>query len=207
RYPGGNFVSNHRWRDAVGPKTERPRRPDSAWRSVETHQFGTDEFMEWCETLGTDPMLAVNRGIAGPAEAAELVEYCNLSGGTSVADERIANGHTTPYGVKLWCLGNEMDGPWQAGHVPAQVYAQRAAQAGIVMKGLDPSIQTIVCGSSGNFMKTYMHWDRTVLEYCWDYVDYIAAHRYSSNERQDSAWYLAEGVEIDRVLADYAGLL
>jgi alpha-N-arabinofuranosidase len=207
RYPGGNFVSCYDWRDGIGPREQRPARPDYAWRSVETNQFGTDEFMQWCAQLGTQPMLAVNLGTGGTAEAVALLEYCNMPAGTSWADRRVQNGHAAPYGVKLWCLGNEMDGEWQAGHVPAEVYAQRAWQAGVMMKGLDPSIETVICGSSNNAMSTYMEWDRAVLEYCWDKVDYISAHRYSGNRRDDSAWFLAEGVEIDRVLADYAGLL
>lgn len=207
RYPGGNFVSCYDWRDGVGPKDHRPVRPDYAWRSLESNQFGVDEFLPWCRLLGTAPMMAVNLGTLGTAEAAQLVEYCNLPGGTLWSDRRKANGAADPYGVKLWCLGNEMDGSWQAGHVPADVYAQRAGQAAVMMKGMDPSIELIACGSSGNFMKTYLHWDRTVLEYCWENIDYISAHRYSSNSRQDSAWFLAEGVEIDRVLDDYVGLL
>jgi alpha-N-arabinofuranosidase len=207
RYPGGNFVSSYDWKDGIGPKDQRPVRPDFAWRSLETNQFGTDEFMQWCKALGTEPMMAVNLGTAGAGAAAELVEYCNLPGGTFWSDRRKTNGHADPYGVKLWCLGNEMDGPWQAGHCPADVYAQRASQAGMMMKGIDNSIQTIACGSSARGLSTYLHWDRTVLEYCWDQIDYISAHRYSANDRQDSAWFLAEGVEIDRVLEDYAGLL
>lgn len=207
RYPGGNFVSCYDWRDGIGPREGRPTRPDYAWKSIETNQFGTDEFMQWCGQLGTEPMLAVNLGTASTADAVALLEYCNLPAGTSWADRRVQNGHAAPYGVKLWCLGNEMDGEWQAGHVPAEVYAQRAWQAGVMMKGLDPSIETVICGSSNNAMSTYMEWDRVVLEYCWDKVDYISAHRYSGNRSDDSAWFLAEGVEIDRVLAEYAGLL
>jgi alpha-N-arabinofuranosidase len=207
RYPGGNFVSCYDWRDGVGPKANRPTRPDYAWRSRETNQFGTDEFMAWCKLVNTEPMMAVNLGTAGTAAAGELVEYCNLPTGTLWSDRRKANGHADPYNVKLWCLGNEMDGIWQAGHVTADEYARRAQQAGVMMKGLDPTIQTIAAGSSGRFMNTYMNWDRTVLEYCWDQIDFISAHRYSNNDRQDSAWFLAEGVEIDRVIEDYAGLL
>ena len=207
RYPGGNFVSSHRWRDAVGPRHERPRRPDFAWHSVETNQFGTDEFMAWCDALGTEPMMAVNLGTAGPAEAAELVEYCNLSGGTRVADERVTNGHPHPYGVKLWCLGNEMDGPWQAGHVPAQTYAERASAASSLMKGLDPAIETTACGSSHRLMPTYLLWDRTVLEHCWEQIDFLSAHRYSRNDHGDSASFLAEGVVVDEILTQYRGLL
>ena len=204
RYPGGNFVSCYDWRDGIGPRDQRPVRTDYAWRSLESNRFGTDEFMVWAKRLGTEPMMAVNLGTAGTADAAALVEYCNLPRGSHWADRRPVDA---PYGVKLWCLGNEMDGPWQAGHVPADVYAQRALSAANVMRGLDRSIQTVACGSSARTMATYLAYDRTVLEYAWDGVDYISAHRYSDNSRDDTPWYLAEGVEIDRVLADYAGLL
>jgi alpha-N-arabinofuranosidase len=207
RYPGGNYVSACDWKDGVGPVEKRPRRPDFAWQSIESNRFGTNEFMKWCQKLGTEPMMAVNLGTAGATEAAQLVEYCNLPVGTMWADLRREHGRESPYGVKLWCLGNEMDGPWQAGHVPAEVYAQRAMQASQLMKGLDSSIQTIACGSSGRFMPTYLQWDREVLEYCWTSVDFISAHRYSENWRNDTAWFLAEGIEIDRIIADYAGLI
>jgi alpha-N-arabinofuranosidase len=207
RYPGGNFVSCYDWKDGIGRPPQRPVRPDYAWRSRETNQFGTDEFMAWCRAVDTEPMMAVNLGTLGTAAAGELVEYCNLPVGTMWSDRRRANGHAEPYGVKLWCLGNEMDGIWQAGHVPADEYARRAQQAAVMMKGLDPTIQTIACGSSFRAIPTYMHWERTVLEYAFDQIDFISAHRYSSNDRQDSAWFLAEGVEIDRVIDDYAGLL
>jgi len=207
RYPGGNFVSCYDWKDGIGPRDQRPARPDYAWRSVESNHFGTDEFMEWCEDLGTEAMMAVNLGTAGTTEAVQLLEYCNHAAGTYWSDLRAKHGHPDPYNVKLWCLGNEMDGPWQAGHVPAQVYAQRADQAALMMKGIDPRIETIICGSSHNRMPTYMEWDREVLEYCWDKVEYISAHRYSNNYRGDSAWFLAEGIEIDRTLDDYAALL
>ncbi len=207
RYPGGNFVSGYDWVDGIGPRDKRPARPDYAWKSVETNQFGTDEFMDWCHALGTAPMMAVNLGTGSTTSAGALLEYCNLPSGTFYADQRIKHGHAEPYAVKLWCLGNEMDGDWQAGHVPAEAYAQRASQASILMKGLDPSIQTVVCGSSTSAWPTYMHWDHTVLDYCWEYVDCISAHRYSENQRDDSAWYLADGIEVDRVLGDYQALL
>ena len=207
RYPGGNFVSCYNWKDGIGPRDSRPVRPDYAWTSLESNQVGTDEFMMWAKLLGTEPMMAVNLGTAGTAEAAQLLEYCNLAPGSYWADQRAKNGHPAPYGIKLWCLGNEMDGPWQAGHVSAEVYAQRAEQAAVVMRGLDPSIETVICGSSGREMKTYLDWDRVVLEYCWDKADYISAHQYSENRRDDSAWFLAEGVAIDRTVEDYRALL
>jgi alpha-N-arabinofuranosidase len=207
RYPGGNFVSAHDWRDAVGPVDQRPRKPDFAWRSIETHRFGTDEFMAWCADLGTAPMMAVNLGTGSPADAAALVEYCNLPAGTSLADRRAAHGHPEPYDVRLWCLGNEMDGPWQAGHVPAATYAERALVASQLMKGLDPRIETVAVGSSHRLLPTYLEWDRTVLEHCWDSIDYLSAHRYSRNDRDDTASFLAEGVVIDEILDHYRGLL
>jgi alpha-N-arabinofuranosidase len=207
RYPGGNFVSNYLWTDGIGPRAQRPARPDYAWKSIETNAFGTDEFIAWCREAGTRPMLAVNLGTCGPKEAEALLEYCNLQAGTHWAERRAANGSREPYGVKVWCLGNEMDGPWQAGHVPAEEYARRAEQAAKLMKGLDPTVELVACGSSGRGMSTYLTWDRVVLEYCWNEVDYISAHRYSENRRNDTAWFLAEGVEIERVIRDYAGLI
>lgn len=207
RYPGGNFVSAYDWRDGIGPKDRRPTRPDFAWKSLETNQFGTDEFLAWCKAAGTAPMMAVNLGTDGPRQAAEWVEYCNLGVKTSLTQQRADNGHPDPYGVKLWCLGNEMDGPWQAGHVPAEVYAQRAQAASALMRGIDETIETIICGSSGRGMPTYLDWDRVCLEYCWDHVDYVSAHRYSSNAKGDTPAFLAEGVDIDRHIAEYAGLL
>ena len=206
RYPGGNFVSTYNWTDGIGPRDQRPAKPDYAWKSVESNQFGTDEFMEWCKEANTAPMMAVNLGTKGTADAASLLEYCNLPVGTYWADKRAENGHKDPYGVKLWCLGNEMDGPWQAGHVPAEEYARRAQQAGLVMKGLDPSIELVACGSSGRAMGTYLEYDRITLEYCWNETDYVSAHRYTNNNRNDSAWYLAEGIEIERIIEDYEGL-
>ncbi|HEU4582630.1 MAG TPA: alpha-L-arabinofuranosidase C-terminal domain-containing protein [Polyangiaceae bacterium] len=207
RYPGGNYVSAYDWKDTVGPRAARPRRPDYAWQSVESNQFGIGEFMTWCEALGTSPFLAVNLGTGDAASAGQLVEYCNLPSGTFYSDLRVQHGQASPYAVKLWGLGNELDGPWQAGHVPAEVYARRAFQASFLMKQLDSNIETVAAGSSGRGMPTYLAWDREVLETCWDTIDYISAHRYSSNAAKDSAAYLAEGVEIDRILADYAAVI
>src|SRR3984885_11889982 len=205
RYPGGNFVSGYDWRDGIGPKNQRPARHDQAWKSTESNQFGVDEFMRWIRLLGSEPMMAVNLGTARAPEAAALLEYCNSSSG-NWADQRKKNGHADPYHVKLWCLGNEMDGPWQSGHCSADEYSTRACEAARLMKKLDPTIQTAVCGSSGPGMKTYLQWDRTVLEDCWDSADYLSAHYYASNERNDTAWFLAEGVQIDRIIDDYAKL-
>src|SRR5258708_8435872 len=207
RYPGGNFVSCYDWTDGIGPRDKRAVRPDFAWKSIETNQFGTDEFMAWCTQLGVAPMMAVNLGTGNLASAAALLEYCNLSGETSWADRRVQNGHVEPYHVELWCLGNEMDGEWQAGHMPAAAYAQRAKQTSSLMKGLDSTIQTVICGSSTNSLPSYMHWDLTVLETCWEVADYLSVHKYSENLGNDTASFLAEGIEIDRILDEYAALL
>ncbi|MDP6824251.1 MAG: alpha-N-arabinofuranosidase [Dehalococcoidia bacterium] len=207
RYPGGNFVSNYDWKDGIGPAARRPVRADFAWQTSEPNIFGTDEFMDWCRAVGTGPMMAVNLGTGTAKSASEMVEYCNHPSGTYWSDLRRSNGHEDPHDVRLWCLGNEMDGPWQAGHVPAAEYALRAEQAGKLMKGVDPTIETVIAGSSGNHMPEYMEWDRVALEYTWDHVDYISAHRYSRNERDDTPWFLAEGVEIDRIIQDYRSLL
>ena len=203
RYPGGNFVSGYHWQDGIGPREKRPRRRALAWRSIETNQFGPDEFMEFAKELGTEPMWAVNLGTGTIQEAADLVEYMNLPTGTHYSDLRAANGHKDPYGVKYWCLGNEMDGPWQIGQMDAATYAEKAVQASKLMRWTDPSIQTIACGSSATSMSSYPDWDRTVLDRTYDQIDYYSMHHYAANPyptmtnlglEKDTDSYLASNV-------------
>ena len=197
RYPGGNFASGYHWRDGIGPRSKRPTVRELAWQSIETNQFGTDEFLALCGRMGWEPMLTVNLGTGTPEEARDWVEYCNAPVGSRVADQRGANGRSEPYGVPLWCLGNEMDGSWQLGHVPARDYAIRAQQASKLMKDLDGSIQTVVCGSSGTWVPTFAEWDREVLRYVGDHADFISLHRYVDNRAGDTPGFLASGVSID----------
>src|SRR5262245_41127195 len=113
RYPGGNFLSGYNWEDGVGPKESRPARLDLAWGRPETNEFGTNEFMLWLERAGMEPMFAVNLGTRGPDEARRFIEYCNHPGGSFYSDLRRSHGVEKPHNIKFWCLGNEMDGPWQ----------------------------------------------------------------------------------------------
>jgi alpha-L-arabinofuranosidase len=198
RYPGGNFVSGYHWRDGVGPRSTRPRVRELAWKSVETNEFGTDEYLGLCERMGWTPMLAVNLGTGTPEEARDWLEYCNAPAGTRVADARVANGRTEPWGVRLWCLGNEMDGPWQLGHAPAGHYAIRAQQAAKLMKDLDPKVETVACGSSSNLMPSFLEWDQTVLAAMGDFADYVSLHRYADNRAGETPNYLAFGASVDR---------
>jgi len=202
RYPGGNFASGYHWLDGVGPRQHRPTVRELAWRSLEPNRFGTDEYVQLCRKMGWQPMITVNLGTGTPEEARNWVEYCNCPAGTRYADLRAAHAAPEPYAVKLWCLGNEMDGPWQLGHVPADAYALRARQAAKMMKDTDPSIELVVCGSSGPGMPTYMDWDRTVLEGLGELADYISLHRYVGNPSGDTADYLAVTGAIDRQIEE-----
>lgn len=200
RYPGGNFVSGYNWEDGIGPKASRPKRMELAWTSLETNEFGTDEFMKWCRKTGTEPMMAVNLGTRGPDDARKLVEYCNHPGGTALSDLRRQNGSEEPYGVKLWCLGNEMDGTWQMGHKTAREYARTATEAAKLMKWTDPSIETVICGSSSWGMNTFGEWETTVLEEAWDHVDYISMHQYHGNGDNYLENFLAKGTETENFI-------
>src|SRR5437588_12992627 len=177
RYPGGNFVSGYRWEDGVGPKEDRPRVLDKAWDSIETNQFGTNEFIAWCRLVGAAPLMGLNLGTGTPEQAAALVEYCNVEKGTRWSDLRREHGIAEPHRVQHWCLGNEMDGPWQIGHMSATEYGLKAADAARQMRYVDHGVQLVACGSSGPFMPTYLEWDREVLEQCYDYVDGLSLHR------------------------------
>jgi alpha-N-arabinofuranosidase len=208
RYPGGNFVSGYNWLDGVGPKQDRPRVLDKAWNSLNTNQFGTNEFMAWCRAVGTQPLMGLNFGTGSAEDAAALVEYCNVDKGTRWSDLRRKHGVAEPYGVTHWCLGNEMDGPWQIGHMTATEYGYKAADAARQMRAVDPSpsLQLVACGSSGPGMPTYLEWDREVLEQCYEYVDALSLHRYVGNTKEetggDSGKYLALNLSMERQIEE-----
>ena len=207
RYPGGNFVSGYRWDDGTGPKDKRPRRPELAWGTTETNEVGVDEFQAWCGKAGSSVMMAVNLGTRGPEEARNLVEYCNFKSGTYYADLRRANGFEEPFGIKTWCLGNEMDGSWQMGAKTATEYGRIACEAAKLMKWTDPDIELVVCGSSGSGMCG--DWEAEVLKHTYDHVDYISLHSYYGNPANDTASFLASSMDMDRfirtvcAIADY----
>jgi len=207
RYPGGNFLSGYNWLDGVGPKDQRPRRRELAWQSIETNQFGTNEFMEFCKRINAAPMLGVNMGTGSIQSASDLVEYCNTASGTYWSDLRIRHGHRDPHNVRYWCVGNEMDGPWQIGHLDAVAYGNKAFEAAKMMKWMDPSIQTILCGSSNDRMETYPEWDRTTLEIAWENVDYLSMHYYAGNRANDTTSYLASAVAFERFVDTLEGTL
>lgn len=200
RYPGGNFVSGYHWEDGVGPKEKRPARAELAWSVIESNQFGLNEFVDWTGKAGSKPMMAVNLGTRGPEEARNLLEYCNFPGGTYYSDLRKQHGYETPHNIKLWCLGNEMDGPWQMGHKTAAEYGRVAAETGRMMKMLDPSIELVACGSSNLYMPTFGQWEDTVLSECYDTVDYISLHQYYNNAANRTADFLASNVAMDQFI-------
>ncbi len=206
RYPGGNFVSGYNWLDGVGPKQNRPRVLDKAWNSIESNQFGTNEFLAWCKLAGTKPLMGLNLGTGTPEEAAALVEYCNVEKGTRWSELRRQHGVSEPWKVQHWCLGNEMDGPWQIGHMSATEYGSKAQDAARQMRDVDPDLKLIACGSSGPFMPTYLEWDREVLEQCYDYVDGLSLHRYFGNSERDTgndtAKYLALNLSMERQITE-----
>ncbi|OEU86546.1 alpha-L-arabinofuranosidase [Streptomyces abyssalis] len=202
RYPGGNFVSGYHWEDGIGPAADRPRRLDLAWRSIETNQVGTDEFLGWARRQGVEPMMAVNLGTRGIDAARALVEYCNIPGGTAWSDLRVKNGVREPHGVRLWCLGNEMDGPWQTGHTTAREYGRLAAEAGKSMHQVDPSIELVACGSSNARMPTFGEWERQVLHETYDEADYLSLHAYYEETGGDRASFLASGAQMDAYISD-----
>lgn len=198
RYPGGNFVSGYNWIDGIGPLENRPKRLDLAWRSMETNEIGIDEFVDWCRKAGSQVMEAVNLGTGTPADAGYLVEYCNHPSGTYWSDLRRKNGHGQPHNIKVWCLGNEMDGPWQIGHLSAADYGKKALEAAKIMRWVDPGIQLVACGSSNTEMPTFPEWDRTVLEYLYEQVDFISLHRYYGHDDTNTVGdFLASFMDMD----------
>ena len=202
RYPGGNFVSGYNWEDGIGPRDKRPAVTDLAWFSVEPNQVGTDEFLSYCKRIGCEPILAVNLGDAGMKEARNLIEYTNLKGGTLYSDLRIRNGCAEPHRVRYLCLGNEMDGQWQIGHKTPYEYGRLAHETAKTMRMVDPDIRLIACGSSGYSARTFPEWEHTVLDECYESVDYLSMHEYFRNFDGDTASFLASGHILDRFIGE-----
>ena len=207
RYPGGNFVSAYRWEDGIGPKDQRPVRLDLAWRSKETNQVGINEFAIWAEKAGIDMMLAVNLGSRGLEDARDFLEYVNFPGGTHLSDLRRSHGAEKPHDVKMWCLGNEMDGPWQVGHKTAVEYGRLANETAKAFKLFDKSIEAVVCGSSNDRMPTYPEWERQVLEECYENVDYISLHKYFDNKSGDTLNFFGKIEETGRYIQAIGGTI
>ncbi|MBD9698643.1 alpha-N-arabinofuranosidase [Flavimobilis sp. GY10621] len=204
RYPGGNFVSGYRWEDGVGPVEQRPTRLDLAWHSSDPNTVGVDEFMRWAAKAEVEPMMAVNLGTRGVQEALDLLEYCNVPSGSYFSDLRRANGVEEPYRIKMWCLGNEMDGPWQIGHKTAEEYARLAAETARAMRMMDPNLELVVCGSSSSDMPTFGEWERVVLTEAYEFVDHVSAHAYYWEENGDLASFLASAVDMDHFVESVA---
>lgn len=211
RYPGGNFVSGFNWEDSIGPVEQRPRRLELAWNVTETNAFGLHEFCKWAGLAKTDVMMAVNLGTRGADAARNLVEYCNHPSNTYYSDLRRKNGAEEPFKIKTWCLGNEMDGPWQMGHKTATEYGRLACETAKVMRMVDPSIELVVCGSSGIGMPTFGAWEAEVLEHTYEQVDYISLHQYYGNHENDTPNFLARTMDMDKFITsviaacDYVG--
>ena len=197
RYPGGNFVSGYDWEDGIGPREDRPRRLDGAWHTVETNAFGLHEFVDWSRQAGTEIMEAINLGTRGVDAARAIVEYANHPGGTRLSDLRAKNGHKDPFNIKLWCLGNEMDGPWQIGHKTAEEYGRLAQEAAKAMRYVDPDIELVACGSSNSRMPTFGDWEQTVLTQTYNEVDYVSLHAYYHEYEGDAGSFLASAVDTD----------
>lgn len=200
RYPGGNFVSGYNWEDGVGPLELRPQRLDLAWGTTEPNAFGTNEFMKWCRKANTDCMMAVNLGTRGAEEARNLVEYMNHKGNSAWADLRKAHGYEEPWGVKLWCLGNEMDGRWQMGAKTATEYGRLANEAAKLMKWTDGSIETVLCGSSSRNSPTFGEWEAQSLDIAYDNIDYVSLHQYYENRAGDTPSFLAKTLELEEFI-------
>jgi len=206
RYPGGNFVSGYNWEDGIGPRAERPKRLDLAWKTVESNEVGLHEFVGWCKEVNAEPNMAINLGTRGVDAARNIVEYCNHKSGSYWSDLRRKNGAEEPFAIKTWCLGNEMDGPWQIGSKTADEYGRIAVESAKVMKWVDDSIELVACGSSSSEMPTFASWEATVLEHTYDHVDYLSLHRYYGNQKNDLQSYLAKSIDMDNFIKNVAAI-
>ncbi len=208
RWPGGNFSSNYNWKDGIGPRDQRPARLEMAWGTVESNRFGTHEFLDYTEALGIEPYVCTNLGTGSWTDAQQWVEYCNVADGTAMTKLRRQNGREKPWGVKYWGLGNEMDGPWQMGHRTAEDYGKFALEAAKLMKWTDPNVKLIAAGSS-NFGAgiDWVGWNREVLAYLKDHIEYLSLHTYVGNAANDYYDFVAVSNQLDDRIKTAAGTI
>lgn len=200
RYPGGNMVSSYNWEDGAGPRNQRPKRLDLAWRSIETNQIGLNEFVDWANKANTDVMMAVNLGTRGIDDARNLIEYTNHTGDTYWSELRKSHGYEAPHNIKTWCIGNEMDGPWQIGQMTPEEYGRKAKETAKAMRTVDPTIELVSCGSSNSSMDTFPVWEATTLDHTYEEVDYISLHQYYTNYENDTGNFLAKNMDMDNFI-------
>ena len=207
RYPGGNFISSFNWEDSVGPVEDRPTRLDLAWKTRETNEFGLNEFITWCKKTNIEPMYAINLGTKGIDSARNILEYCNHPSGSYWSDLRIKHGFKEPHNIKMWCLGNEMDGEWQVGHKTACEYGRLVHEVAKSMRKFDSNLELIAAGSSNELMSTFPDWEREVLEHTYDSIDYIALHRYWTNYDKNTSSYLSSSVALQEYIRNVEGTI
>ena len=151
RWPGGNFVSGYHWENGIGPWEQRPTVDNPAWPNLEYHLFGTDEFVQFCCEVKCEPMICLNAGDGTPEEAAAWVEYCNGPADSEYGAKRAKNGHSEPYNIKFWEVGNEIYGKWQTGWSTPGGYSDRYRRYATAMKKADPFITLIANGAPAYF--------------------------------------------------------
>jgi alpha-N-arabinofuranosidase len=207
RYPGGNFVSGYRWRDGVGPREERPSRIDMAWNDLDSNHFGTNEFVEFCRKLGTEPYLVVNCGDGDMREARDWVEYCNSDQNTALANLRRKHGYDAPHNVKYWGIGNEVDGHWQIGYKTPEEYARAYLEFAKVMRWIDPSIKLIASAASHWQSGSVVERAQLLMEQASKFIDYLSIHWYIGNPNDDFNAYMATSEVLEERLCAYEGLI
>jgi alpha-N-arabinofuranosidase len=198
RWPGGCFADVYRWENGIGPREQRPTLTNGYYRaSRETHQFGTDEFLHWCELLRAKPYINVNLGSGTLDEALRWLEYCNGPADSPQGQRRAANGRAEPYQVRHWGIGNETWGPWEVGHSDAPTYAANLRTWAEAMKAQDPSIKVLGVGSSTGSDPA---WDNEVLDQAGHLIDYLTFHIYghstnTSGEEFDAVVFTPHHIE------------
>ena len=201
RWPGGNFLMGYNWQDGIGPKSQRPARINMAWGGIDNNHVGTDEWFALNNAIGSENIVAVNLGLGTIQDAAYWLEYCNYPKGTYYSDLRAKNGHPASYKVKIWDLGNEVDGkPWELGHKNAEDYIEVAREAAKAMQAVDNSIELVGCGSSWYSVNTWDDWNRKILMGIGDKIKYLAIHSYWENS-PDYYTHMGDGAKIfdDRI--------
>ncbi len=192
---GGGFGEYYHWREGIGPRNQRRTTRNLFWGGYESNHFGTDEFLRWCAAIGAEPILQVNVATGSRQEALDWMEYCNASAPSELAAERSRNGHSEPYGVKYWQIGNEN----LILHTPEE-YGREVRRFGTYMRQAEPDAKLIVRGT----WNIATDFNQRLMEYLGDQlylIDLLSLHCYTyppplSSPGESDTYQVVAGAEL-----------
>jgi alpha-N-arabinofuranosidase len=215
RWPGGCFADEYHWRDGIGPRDKRPRKPNASWGGVDTNAFGTHEFLMLCEMIGAEPYINGNLGTGGAQEMMDWIEYMTSDSESTLANLRRQNGREKPWKVPYFAVGNESWGC--GGEMRPEFYADEYRRYATFVKNYSGNrVHKLAVGSSDD----KYNWTEVLMQRATKQMDGLSLHYYtlptgnwdhkgSATQFDEKEWHstLARTLRIDEFIAKHSAIM